>query len=85
MNTNTDISGIFSTAYYFRDSEEGKQQDTTWTKTDIYKKGIIHYLKATEAPEFAGWKVIVYIDTQSLETPITTNINVSNYAMHLSE
>lgn len=85
MNTNTDISGIFSTAYYFRDSEEGKQQDTTWTKTDIYKKGIIHYLKATEAPEFAGWKVIVYIDTQTLETPITTNVNVSNYSMHLSE
>lgn len=85
MNTNTDISGIFATAYYFRDSETGKQQDSTWTKTDIYKKGIIHYLKATEAPEFAGWKVIVYIDTQSLETPITKNTMVGNYAMHLEE
>lgn len=85
MNTNTDISGIFATAYYFRDSETGTQQDSKWTKTDIYKKGIIHYLKATEAPEFAGWKVIVYIDTQTLETPITKNTSVVNYGMHLEE
>lgn len=85
MNNSDAPKGIFATAYYYRDTEEGKQQDSKWTKTDIYKKGILHYLKATEAPEFAGWKVVIYLDTQTLETPITKNKDISNYSMHLNE
>lgn len=85
MNNNTEIKGLFSSAYYYRDQDEGKQQDTKWTKTDIYKKGLIHYLKVTESEAFKGWKLLIYIDSQSLHTPITTNKSVANYAMHLEE
>jgi len=85
MNNNTERKGLFVSAYYYRDSDEGKQQDTKWTKTDIYKKGLIHYLKVTESEAFKGWKLLIYIDNQSLHTPITTNKSVANYAMHLEE
>lgn len=85
MNTNVAPTGIISTAYYFRNSDEGKQQDAKWTKTDIYKKGLLQYLKLTEAPEFSGWKVIIYIDMQSLHTPITTDVTAANYRIHLTE
>ena len=85
MNGSTNASGIFSTAYYFRDTDEGKQQDSQWTKTDIYKKGILQYLKLTEASEFSGWKVVIYLDTQTLETPITKSVTSPNYQMHLKE
>ena len=85
MNTMNPPKGLFVTTYYYRNDEIGKQQDTTWTKTDIYKKGIIHYLRATEAPEFAGWKVIVYLDLHTLKTPITLDKQSINYSMHLKE
>ena len=85
MNNNEHPLGIFATAYYYRNSDEGKQQDTKWTKTDIYKKGLIHYLKVTESEAFKGWKVLIYIDYQSLKTPITTDKTVVNYQMHFEE
>jgi hypothetical protein len=85
MNTSDPPKGIFATAYYYRNTDAGKQQDAQWTKTDIYKRGILQYLKATEAPEFEGWKVIVYIDTLSLEVPITTNQTDPNYNLHVKE
>lgn len=85
MNTAQHPKGVFATAYYYRHDDIGKQQDATWTKTDIYKNGIIHYLKATEAPEFAGWKVIVYLDLHTLKTPITLDTKAVNYSMHLKE
>lgn len=67
-------SGLFITTYYFRDADcpqcaDFKGQDATWTKTDVYKSGILQYLKVTEKPEFAGWKVLIYTDTLSLEAP----------------
>jgi hypothetical protein len=85
MNTPEQASGIFATAYYYREEGDFKGQDSQWTKTDIYKKGILQYLKATETPEFKGWKVIVYLDTLSLEAPITKNKNNPKYALHLKE
>lgn len=85
MNTNAAPTGIISTAYYFRSTDEGKQQDSQWTKTDIYKKGILQYLKLTDAPEFTGWKVIIYLDMQTLETPIMKDVTAPNYQIHLEE
>lgn len=85
MNTPDTPSGIFATAYYYRDEGEFKGQDSQWTKTDIYKKGIIQYLKATESPQFKGWKVIVYLDTLSLESPITKQTTHPKYALHVQE
>lgn len=57
--------GIFSSTYYF--GRDFKGQDDPWSKLDVYKAGILHYLKATEAPEFAGWKLILYTDLLSIE------------------
>lgn len=67
-------AGLFVTTYYFRDKDctqcaDFKGQDTTWMKTDVYKTGILQYLKVTETPEFAGWKVLIMTDTLSLEAP----------------
>ena len=85
MNNNEAPLGIFASAYYYRNDEEGKQQDTRWTKTDIYKKGLIHYLKVTESASFKGWKLLIYIDYQSLTTPITTDKTTVSYKMHFDE
>jgi hypothetical protein len=67
--------GIFVTTYYFRDTDcvecqNFKGQDAPWTKTDVYKAGILQYLKVTESPAFAGWKLIIYTDALSLENPV---------------
>jgi hypothetical protein len=85
MNNMNPPKGVFVTTYYYRNDDIGKQQDATWTKTDIYKKGILHYLKTTESPEFSGWKVIVYLDFHTLKTPITLDKESINYSMHLTE
>jgi hypothetical protein len=66
--------GVFATTYYFRDADcadckDFKGQDAPWTKTDIYKTGLLQYLAVTERPEFAGWKVVIYLDALSLEHP----------------
>jgi hypothetical protein len=67
--------GIFVVTYYFRDTDciecqNFKGQDAPWTKTDVYKAGILQYLKVTESPAFAGWKLVIYTDALSLENPI---------------
>ena len=75
-NTSMDnCSGLFVTTYYFRDSDCAdcnayKGQDSPWVKTDVYKIGILHYLRVTEQPEFQGWKLVIYIDQLSIENPI---------------
>ena len=66
--------GLFVVTYYFRDSDcttcnDFKGQDSQWVKTDVYKVGILHYLRVTERPEFSGWKVVIYLDRHSLENP----------------
>jgi hypothetical protein len=59
------LKGLFSSTYYF--GRDFKGQDNPWSKLDVYKAGILQYLKVTEAPEFAGWRVILYTDALSLE------------------
>lgn len=56
--------GIFSSTYYF--GRDFKGQDDPWSKVDVYKAGILQYLQVTDAPEFAGWKLILYTDALSL-------------------
>jgi len=78
-----DPVGVFSSAYYFRETDcltctDYKGQDSPWVKTDIYKTGILQYLRITEQPEFAGWKVILYIDQHSIENPIFKVSNQNN-------
>ena len=72
--------GIFSSAYYFRETEcitctDYKGQDSPWVKHDIYKTGLIQYLRVTEEPEFAGWKLVLYIDEHSIENPVFKNLS----------
>ena len=81
-----DCSGVFVTTYYFRDSDckdcnEFKGQDSPWVKTDVYKIGILHYLKVTDQPEFQGWKLIIYLDQLSMENPIFINDTTSARAL----
>lgn len=57
--------GVFSSTYYF--GRDFKGQDDPWSKVDVYKAGILQYLQVTEAPEFAGWKLILYTDALSLD------------------
>jgi hypothetical protein len=76
-----DIKGVFVTTFYFHDKYEG--QDQPWTKTDIYKKGILHMLSVTDDPAFAGWKLIIYTDQISLETPYSST--TTNLEMHKQE
>lgn len=69
------LKGVFATTFYFRDADcaeckDFKGQDAPWTKTDIYKTGLLHYLSVTDTPEFAGWKVVIYTDAHSLENPM---------------
>lgn len=59
------LKGLFSSTYYF--GRDFKGQDNPWSKLDVYKAGILQYLKVTDAPEFAGWRVILYTDALSLE------------------
>lgn len=63
--------GVFATTYYFREPDAGdfKGQDAPWTKTDVYKVGLLQYLGVTERPEFAGWRLVIYTDAHSLEHP----------------
>ena len=75
MNSAADPTGLFVTTYYFRDTEcpdcqAYKGQDAPWVKTDVYKVGLLQYIKVTEKPEFLGWKVLIYTDARSLETPV---------------
>jgi len=80
-STGSKPKGLFVTTYYFRDKActECKDNDGTdlpdqnWAKTDIYKPGLLQYLKVTEAPEFAGWKLLIYTDEQSFKNPIFRN------------
>jgi hypothetical protein len=72
--------GVFSLAYYFRETDcltctDFKGQDSPWVKTDVYKTGILHYLRVTDKPDFEGWKVVIYIDQHSMDNPIFTNTN----------
>jgi len=76
-----DIKGVFVTTFYFHDKYAG--QDQPWTKTDIYKKGILHMLSVTEDPAFAGWKLLIYTDRISLETPYS--VTTTNMEMHKQE
>jgi hypothetical protein len=78
-------AGIFSTAYYFRETDcltctDFKGQDSPWTKTDVYKTGLIQYLKVTEEPNFKDWKLVIYIDQHSIENPVFKNSNKNNAA-----
>jgi hypothetical protein len=85
------INGIFATAYYFRDTDcttcnDFKGQDSPWVKTDVYKLGILHYLRLTELPTFSGWKVVIYLDRHSLENPIfKTNADSERTRKHIME
>uniref|UniRef100_A0A6C0JYT0 Uncharacterized protein n=1 Tax=viral metagenome TaxID=1070528 RepID=A0A6C0JYT0_9ZZZZ len=75
--------GVFSSAYYFRETDcltctDYKGQDSPWVKTDVYKTGLLQYLRITEQPEFAGWCLIIYIDQHSIENPVFKNSNENN-------
>lgn len=77
--------GVFSLAYYFRETDcltctDFKGQDSPWVKTDVYKTGILHYLRVTDKPEFEGWKVIIYIDQHSIDNPFFTTTSTENVA-----
>ena len=76
-----DIKGVFSTTFYFHDKYLG--QDHTWTKTDIYKRGLLHMLSVTDDPAFAGWKLIIYTDRASVENPYSST--TTNLEMHKQE
>jgi hypothetical protein len=65
FKTSEPPKGLFSSTYYF--GRDFKGQDDPWSKLDVYKAGILQYLKVTEAPEFAGWRLILYTDALSLE------------------
>jgi hypothetical protein len=86
-----DIKGMFVTTYYFRDSDcttcnDFKGQDSPWVKTDVYKVGILHYLRVTELPDFVGWKVVIYLDRHSLENPVfRTNTETERAIKHKEE
>jgi len=85
-NTTADPVGVFVSTYYFRDEKSFKGQDKTWAKTDIYKSGLLHYLKITEQPAFKGWKLILYLDQISYENPINAADQGSDsYKKHLAE
>lgn len=85
FNSKEPTKGIISTTYYFRetdcaDCKDFKGQDAPWVKTDVYKVGLLHYLKLTEAPEFAGWKLVIYTDQLSLEKPTFRSNSAVNRA-----
>jgi hypothetical protein len=93
-STGSKPKGLFVTTYYFRDKActQCKDNDGTdlpdqnWAKTDIYKPGLLHYLKVTEAPEFAGWKLLIYTDQQSFDNPIFRNeSDAVRFAKHKAE
>jgi len=78
-------AGIFSTAYYFRETDcttctDFKGQDSPWVKTDVYKTGILQYLQVTDLADFDGWKVIIYIDAHSFENPLFKSNSQTNQA-----
>lgn len=86
--------GVFSSAYYFRETEcttcnDYKGQDSPWVKTDVYKTGLLQYLRVTEQPEFAGWKLVLYIDQHSIENPVfkksATTTNSARVQKHNKE
>ena len=70
-----EVSGVFVTTYYFRNAD-----CDTCVDLPLYQTGIVHYLEVTEKPEFAGWKVLIYIDQYSLQNP-KFNSNTENNAM----
>ena len=87
MNSEADPLGLFVTTYYFRDTECAdceayKGQDAPWVKTDVYKVGLLQYIKATDKPDFKGWKVLIYADAKSMETPIF-KVDTANPTRHL--
>jgi len=85
-NTTVNPAGVFVSTYYFRDEKSFIGQDKTWAKTDIYKSGILHYLKITEQPAFKGWKLVLYLDQISYENPINAADQGSDsYKKHLAE
>lgn len=75
--------GVFSSAYYFRETDcvtctDYKGQDSPWVKTDVYKTGLLQYLRITEQPEFQGWALVIYIDQHSIENPVFKNSSQEN-------
>ena len=92
MNTAADPAGLFVTTYYFRDTDCAdcqafKGQDSPWVKTDVYKVGLLQYLGVTERPEFKGWRVLIYTDARSMETPVFKQdvSNPARYQKHMKE
>ena len=88
------VKGVFVITYYFRDTDcvecdNFKGQDAPWTKTDVYKTGILQYLKVTESPAFTGWKLIIYTDALSLENPVfrgeTQKQDTARYDKHVKQ
>jgi hypothetical protein len=78
-----DPVGVFSSAYYFRETDcltctDYKGQDSPWVKTDVYKTGLLQYLRITEQPEFTGWNLVIYIDQHSIENPVFKNSTQNN-------
>lgn len=83
-------TGIFSSAYYFRETDcltctDYKGQDSPWVKTDVYKTGLLQYLRVTEQPEFTGWKLVLYIDQHSIENPVFKNSATSTNSTRIQK
>ena len=83
-------TGVFSSAYYFRETDcltctDYKGQDSPWVKTDVYKTGLLQYLRVTEQPEFTGWKLVLYIDQHSIENPVFKNSATSTNSARIQK
>jgi hypothetical protein len=75
----TPYKGYFVTTYYTRDTDcddcgAYKGQDYKWAKTDIYKSGLLEYLKITETAGFKDWCVLLFTDQHTLDKPINSSI-----------
>ena len=68
-NSSGTPKGIISTSYYIRTDPAKKEKDAENVKPAIYRTGILHYLKMTERPAFRGWRVVLYVDKSTLDTP----------------
>lgn len=70
-NTPSDPKGVFSFSWYYRyaptEVNSNVKGDRREDRLKAYVSGLMTYIHLTQEPEFAGWKVVLYTDQNTLD------------------
>ncbi len=96
-NTPSEPVGVFSFTWYYRhdpeQSNKNVRSDIRGDRLMKYLEGLLMYIRIVEDPQFAGWKVVLYTDQNSIDnlehifrtyydkSPNMSHKNTANYIL----